>query len=1271
MTCNKCKLFKTCKNPCIQGVGPIPANIMLIGTAPGADEDKQGLPFVGAAGKRLNIILKEAGLDRNSLRVDNTVRCRPIDNRDPEPEEIKACFPYLEEEIQKVKPKIIVPLGGIALQTIQGLEGIASWAGTKHWNEKYNCWVMPTFHPAYICRRLGLQGVMIDHLKNVVEWLKNPIEPDPPKYVIIDTIEKAQKFFDRLSKVDIFAFDIETSGLDFWKDKILCCSFSWKERTGVVLLILQQHCKEFWKPEEKEWIIEQLKKVLESNIGKIGQNLSFDIQFLKSSGIKLNNFTFDTMLAHHLLDENVGREGHGLDTMVLRYFPDMGKYDEELSKYLPNKNTSYAVIPNEVLWKYSAMDADATFRCYQKFKPELEKQGLMRLFNKITIPFQKVLLETEYHGVKLDIDRLKELKVEYEERLKKIEEEFKSTDAVRKVEKALYDRSAKKIEKRYDSLKSKRLSKEEYIKKYTKPTSFNLRSSIHLQILLFEVLGFESVKETKKGGISTDKEVLDSLADKSPELIKLKEHRDLSKLLNTYVIGMLERVDENGRIHTDYHMDGTVTGRLSSSNPNLQNIPRDSAIKECFIVEPGCELLEADFSQAEYKCWAHYANDLKMIKAINSGVDVHKQMASICFNKKIEEVTLKERQQAKNCVSGNTLIPTKGGWKYIKNLQKGDKVLDHCGQEQTILKTISYEDVLYKVNTFSGLFLDCTDNHPFIVFRNGKFLDIPLKNLRKDDNLLLCGNTLQLPKKGGSIEWIPPNNLKVTNYKPLYNKWKIDSDLSYLIGFFLAEGTFRRKWKTLDFAGIEYTQYRYSKLIPIIDSLLKKYFFDRVKRSINTEGNIHWDINSREIAEFFKFLGIVKFNKKKGQKSFPWILVKSPINIRKSLLKGLFDGDGCFHGIKSNYVKYISYTTVSKDIAQGVCFLLFSLGINCYVKKIAPKDLKKHQPVYEIFIYTFQDLKRFLKKVGSNDSKRLKILKTSVNRRGSMKLIYNRDLRKLYNVSSFIKSIHPDCWIREEIRMRMGRSDDLSFSFLERKCKGLNLDIDEIINHGLFMTKITNIFRLEKQAVYDFTTTGDKELIANGFYTRDSVFGIMYGRGAKSLAAEHGMSEEDAERIRTIFFDRYPKAKDWIYNIKKVAQEYGMVVNAFGRIRRLPAAQIPWGNNMDKHDEKDKGDAMRQATNSPIQSMAADITAITAIRIHKRLQQLNSKIRLVLTVHDSLIYEVPKEERNIIVQIIKEEVARGYNTIEGPIRVPMKIDVSVGERWGKLEEIKE
>ena len=150
MNCNKCKLFKTCKNPCIQGVGPIPANIMLIGEAPGKEEDLQKEPFVGAAGKRLDIILKETGLDRKGLYISNMVRCRPPENRDPEPEEIKACFPYLEEEIQKVKPKIIIPLGGIALQAIQGLEGSTSWAGTKHWSEKYNCWIMPTFHPAYI-----------------------------------------------------------------------------------------------------------------------------------------------------------------------------------------------------------------------------------------------------------------------------------------------------------------------------------------------------------------------------------------------------------------------------------------------------------------------------------------------------------------------------------------------------------------------------------------------------------------------------------------------------------------------------------------------------------------------------------------------------------------------------------------------------------------------------------------------------------------------------------------------------------------------------------------------------------------------------------------------------------------------------------------------------------------------------------------------------------------------------------------------------------------
>jgi len=834
MSCNKCSLFKNCKHPCVQGVGSIPANIMLIGEAPGEEEDKRGTPFIGLAGKRLDIILKEAGLHRNDLYISNLVKCRPPNNRDPEPEEIKACSPYLEKEIKEVKPKIIVPLGDPALQYILGLELITKYAGTRYWSEKYNCWVMPTFHPAYICRILGMQGVMVDHLKNVLEWLRNPVEPDPPKYVIVNTIEKAKTLFERLNSVDAFSFDLETSGLNSRKYKILCCSFSWKEGTGVVLPILQQHCGEFWGLEEKKWIMEQLKKVLESNIGKIGQNLSFDIQFLKTYGIELNNFMSDTMLAHHLLDENVGRKGHGLDTMVLRYFPHMGKYDERLLKYLPTKNTSYAVIPNDVLWKYSATDADATFRCYKKFNPELENQGLMPLFTKIVIPFQKVLLETEYHGVKLDVKRLKELEKEYLKRLKEIEKEFRTTKVVGMVEKILYSKAINKIEKRYDLLKTKpkMITKEKYIQKYTKPITFNLRSSPHLQILLFDVLKFKPVKKTKKGGLSTDKTVLDELSEMSPELTKLKEHRDLSKLYSTYVVGMLERVDENERIHTDYHVDGTVTGRLSSTNPNLQNIPRDSDIKECFIASPGCVLIEIDSKQAEYRCWAHYSNDPKMIATIKSGVDVHNQMASECFGKKIEEVTKEERQKAKG-----------------------------------------------------------------------------------------------------------------------------------------------------------------------------------------------------------------------------------------------------------------------------------------------------------------------------------------------------------------------------------------------------------------------------------------------------SVFGLMFGRGSKSLAAEHEMTEEEAEHIRSVFFDRYPKAKDWIYGIKKVAQTYGKVTNAFGRIRRLPAAQIPWSEDMEKHDRKDRSEAMRQAVNSPIQSMASDITALTAYRIYKKLKQINSKTKLVLTVHDSLVYEVLKEEKDIFIQIVKEAVSRSYNTLSGPIKVPIEFDITIGERWRKLVEL--
>lgn len=850
MSCNKCHLFKTCKTPCIQGTGLIPSDIMLLGEGPGSEEDIEGKPFVGTAGKRLDIILKETGLDRSKLYISNIVKCRPPDNRIPEPEEIKACFPYLEEEIKKVKPKIIVPLGGVALQAIQNLVGITKYAGGKYWNEKYNCWIMPTFHPAYICRNLGMQETMIDHLKNVIFWLKNPVEPEPSKYITINTIEKAQKFFDRLNKVEIFAFDIETSGLDFRKDKILCCSFSWKERTAITLPILQQHNQEFWKAEEKSWIIEQLKKILESNICKIGQNLAFDIKFLKSNGIELNNYMFDTLLAHHLLDENVGVEGHGLDTMVLRYFPDMGNYWVELEKCLETKNTSYSVIPNEVLWKYASEDADATFRCYNRFKPELEKQELMRLFNKITMPFQKILLETEYYGVKLDIEKLEKLKVEYAERLKKIEGEFKATYTVKATEQILYNKEAEKIKKRYNGLKSKRLSEKDYIKKYAKSIPFNLRSSVHLQILLFDVLEFTPTKKTKKGKISTDAEVLDGLIDKSPELVKLKEHRDLSKLYSAYIVAMLEKVDENGRIHTNYNVAGTVTGRLSSNNPNLQNIPRALTeedleefenqgrmaygdIKDCFIVDSGCILLGADFVQMEYRCWASYINCSKMIGDINKGIDIHKEMASIVNNKKVEEVTKKERYEAKSAVFGL----------------------------------------------------------------------------------------------------------------------------------------------------------------------------------------------------------------------------------------------------------------------------------------------------------------------------------------------------------------------------------------------------------------------------------------------------ILYGQTAKGFALKYNTTEEKANGIKEAFFNKYRKARDWVINTKRIAQKYGKVINAFGRIRRLPTAQIPWKENMEKHDARDRGEALRQALNSPVQAMATDIVAITTIRINKRLKQLNSKTKLVLQVHDELVYEVPKEEQESIIKIIKEEVARGYDTLGGKVRVPMGVDIKVGESWGKLIEI--
>ncbi|SFM62522.1 DNA polymerase I [Thermodesulforhabdus norvegica] len=351
--------------------------------------------------------------------------------------------------------------------------------------------------------------------------------------------------------------------------------------------------------------------VVESQkIEKWGQNLKYEYVVFKRHGLELRGISFDSMIASYLLEP--GQHSHRLEWIVERYLGEkMTSFREVTSANRKGKSASFANVPLDAAAEYAGADAEVVIRLEPLLRERLTKEDLMDLFTSIELPLIEILGTMEHHGVLIDENRLHDLSKELEVKLQRCEEE-------------IY-----------------RLAGQE----------FNIQSPKQLAEILFNRLGLPVIKKTKTGP-STDMSVLEELALHHPIAQEILAYRSLAKLKNTYVDSLPQMINpETGRIHTSYNQTVTATGRLSSSNPNLQNIPirtdEGRRIREAFIAPEGCTLVAADYSQIELRVLAHYSGDPKLLEAFARGDDIHASTAAEVFQVKREEVTPEMRRQAK------------------------------------------------------------------------------------------------------------------------------------------------------------------------------------------------------------------------------------------------------------------------------------------------------------------------------------------------------------------------------------------------------------------------------------------------------------------------------------------------------------------------------------------------------------------------------------------------------------------------------------------------
>ena len=423
-------------------------------------------------------------------------------------------------------------------------------------------------------------------------------------YQLVDTPDKIKNLVAVLQGAKEICLDTETTGTDPIKARLVGVSFSIKEGQGWYVPVY-----------EKQEALELLRPIYENpDTLKVGQNLKYDLQVLQNHGIELRGPMFDTMIAHYLLHPEMR---HGMDYLAEAYLHYQTIHIDELIGTGKNQKSMAELSPEEV-YVYACEDTDITLRLKNLFAPELEKEALMKLFQEIEMPLMPVLAYMERNGVCIDTEGLRETSVLYSEEMQRIEEEIYQLAGVH----------------------------------------FNISSPKQVGEVLFDQMKITNKpKKTKTGQYATTEEILVSLKSKSPIVGKILEYRGLKKLLSTYIDALPELINpDTGHIHTSFNQTVTTTGRLSSSNPNLQNIPvRDEQGKEvrkAFIPEAGQEFFCADYSQIELRIMAHLSGDENLIEAFNAGQDIHAATAAKIFHKALEEVTSDERRKAKTANFG-------------------------------------------------------------------------------------------------------------------------------------------------------------------------------------------------------------------------------------------------------------------------------------------------------------------------------------------------------------------------------------------------------------------------------------------------------------------------------------------------------------------------------------------------------------------------------------------------------------------------------------------
>jgi len=644
----------------VEGVGPNGAKICIVGEAPGEQEEKKGIPFVGAAGKVLDDILEEVGIKRDECYITNLYKERPKSNdlSTVDRAELQRAFADLQAEITAVRPNVIVALGHYPLEYLTGYKSISDWRGSVI--ETSLGKVIPTYHPAGILREWTFRPIsVVDWVKVKKESADAGIKTVARDIVIRPSFDDVTTFLRAIvSNRTKVAFDIEVE-----TRQINCIAFATAPVHAMCIPFWFGASGSFWSEEQELEIWQLIKQVLEdSNVPKIAQNAQYDMTILRDLyGITVNGLGLDTMVAFHSIYPELPK---GLDLLCSLY--------TDVSFYKYQRMTK----DMDTFFRYNAMDAAVTFECAEKIAKEMEEFGITKFYYEHMHSLIVPLMDIGGKGVRID-----------SELRKKVTKELK----IQEVE--LQDKLEKLVGHPLNVNSPKQMKGWLYDELKLKP-KFKLR------------------KDKGEKTLAADEEALDSLYREThlEELRLVLGIRECRKLTSTYL--EVEYDKENGveRARTSYLITGTETGRLSSretvygTGTNMQNIPKGS-IRRMFVPDDGKTFVNADLSQAEARVVAWLAGENRLMQVFTNGGDIHRRNAANIFRKAEKDVTKDERELAKRIVHASNY--GMGPITFAKNagvsVAEAKKLLNAYFSEYPRIKLwhMSIENTLRKTRTLT------------------------------------------------------------------------------------------------------------------------------------------------------------------------------------------------------------------------------------------------------------------------------------------------------------------------------------------------------------------------------------------------------------------------------------------------------------------------------------------------------------------------------------------------------------------------------------------